>query len=137
MRRFRLPTAALAALAATALTPLAALPASAQSARAGTPIYKDASQPIEARVEDLLARMTIEEKAQQMVAIWLGKDKIQTPAGEFDGAKASQNFPNGIGQISRPYDRRSVTEGPAAGAAASGVSAVAASAASAAVGRRK
>lgn len=30
------------------------------------PIYKDASQPVERRVEDLLSRMTLEEKAGQM-----------------------------------------------------------------------
>src|SRR6478609_1721365 len=75
--------------------------ASAQKQR---PLYKDASQPVAARVEDLLQRMTLEEK-------------VQTPAGEFDPAKASANFPNGLGQISRPYDRRAITQGPAAGAA--------------------
>ena len=31
-----------------------------------TPIYKDPSQPIEARVQDLLGRMTIEEKTAQL-----------------------------------------------------------------------
>ena len=81
------------------------------------PLYKDPSQPVARRVEDLLARMTLEEKAAQMVAIWLEKEKIQTPAGEFDPAKAAQNFPNGLGQIARPYDRRAITQGPAAGAA--------------------
>ncbi|MBX3564062.1 MAG: glycoside hydrolase family 3 C-terminal domain-containing protein [Sphingomonas sp.] len=118
MRLFnRLSVTALAALAATALTPIAAAPAFAQS-KAEKPLYKDASQPIDARVEDLLKRMTLEEKVQQMVAVWLAKDKIQTPEGEFDAAKASVNFPNGLGQISRPYDRRAITQGPAAGAAA-------------------
>jgi len=118
MRLFnRLPMIALAALTATALTPIVATPAFAQS-KADKPLYKDAAQPIDARVEDLLKRMTLEEKVQQMVAVWLAKDKIQSPDGEFDAAKASVNFPNGLGQISRPYDRRSITEGPAAGAAA-------------------
>ncbi|MDR0559374.1 MAG: glycoside hydrolase family 3 C-terminal domain-containing protein [Prevotellaceae bacterium] len=32
----------------------------------GTPVYKDASQPVERRVNDLLKRMTVEEKAAQM-----------------------------------------------------------------------
>lgn len=81
------------------------------------PVYKDPSQPVERRVEDLLARMTLEEKVGQMVAIWLEKEKIQTPTGEFDAAKASRNFPHGLGQIARPYDRRAITQGPAAGAA--------------------
>ncbi|TGX54158.1 beta-glucosidase [Sphingomonas gei] len=115
-RRFR--AAALAAVAALALTPSLVPPARAQASRADKPLYRDAAQPIDARVEDLLGRMTLEEKVQQMVAIWLQKDKIQTPDGEFDPAKASSNFPNGLGQISRPYDRRAITQGPAAGAAA-------------------
>lgn len=118
MRARRIRTAALAAVAALALSPLAATPALAQTSKTAKPIYKDASQPVDARVEDLLGRMTLEEKVQQMVAIWLSKEKIQTPQGEFDAAKASANFPNGLGQISRPYDRRAITQGPAAGAAA-------------------
>ena len=35
-------------------------------ARAAAPIYLDPKQPVEARVEDLLARMTLEEKVGQM-----------------------------------------------------------------------
>ena len=81
-------------------------------------IYKDPAQPVERRVEDLLARMTLEEKVAQMVAVWLEKEKVQTPTGEFDPVKASRNYPNGLGQIARPYDRRAITQGPAAGAAA-------------------
>ena len=93
-------------MAYVTLTP-ALVPATfAQTSRADKPLYKDASQPVDARVEDLLKRMTLEEKVQQMVAIWLQKEKIQTPEGEFDAAKASQNFPAALGQISRPYDRR-------------------------------
>ncbi|UZK66021.1 glycoside hydrolase family 3 N-terminal domain-containing protein [Sphingomonas sp. M1-B02] len=113
-RQFRI--AALAAVATMALAP-AFVPA-AQAQRAEQPLYEDASQSVDARVEDLLKRMTLEEKVQQMVAIWLQKDKIQAADGEFDAQKATQNFPNGLGQISRPYDRRAITQGPAAGAAA-------------------
>ena len=36
-----------------------------------TPIYKDPAQPLAARVDDLLARMTLEEKIAQMHAFWL------------------------------------------------------------------
>ncbi len=39
------------------------------------PLYKDPSQPIEARVEDLLARMTLEEKIGQMTQV--EKNSIQ------------------------------------------------------------
>ncbi|NWN27582.1 beta-glucosidase, partial [Escherichia marmotae] len=84
------------AIAATALTPVLAAPAQAQTAKADKPLYKDAGQPIDARVEDLIGRMTLEEKVAQLVAIWLKKDAIQTPAGDFDPAKASRSFPNGL-----------------------------------------
>ncbi|MCW3835718.1 glycoside hydrolase family 3 N-terminal domain-containing protein [Sphingomonas canadensis] len=120
----RIRIAALAAVAAIALSPMIAPALQAQSAKAdaratpGQPLYKDASQPVDLRVEDLLKRMTLEEKVAQMVAVWLEKEKIQSPDGEFDAAKASRNFPNGVGQIARPYDRRAITQGPAAGAAA-------------------
>ena len=87
------------------------------------PIYKDASQPVERRVEDLLSRMTLEEKAAQLVTVWEHKDRIQTDDGTFSPAEASQNFPNGLGQIARPSDRRGVTvaNAGAAGAAEGGV----------------
>jgi beta-glucosidase len=105
------------AIAATALTPVLAIPAQAQTAKTGAktnaPLYKDASQPIEARVNDLLGRMTLEEKIGQLVAIWLKKGDIQTPSGDFDPAKASKAFPNGLGMISRPSDRKGVTTGTA------------------------
>ncbi len=104
-----LPRFAALAIAATMLTPLAAAPAQAQASKAERPLYKDASQPVDARVEDLLARMTLEEKVGQLVAIWLNKGTIQTPEGEFDPARASKAFPNGLGMISRPSDRRGVT----------------------------
>jgi beta-glucosidase len=40
--------------------------ASATAAEPNQPLYRDASQPIEKRVEDLLGRMTLEEKVGQM-----------------------------------------------------------------------
>ena len=87
------------------------------------PLYKDPSQPVERRVEDLLNRMTLEEKVAQMLSVWEHKDRIQTPAGDFSPEKASQAFPDGLGQISRPSDRRGVAAGAngAAGAAAGSV----------------
>src|SRR5688572_14293215 len=46
-------------------------------------IYKDSNQPIDRRVEDLLSRMTLEEKVAQMISVWEHKDRIQTPSGDF------------------------------------------------------
>ncbi|EJL24699.1 beta-glucosidase-like glycosyl hydrolase [Caulobacter sp. AP07] len=101
----------LAALAA-ASAPLA------RAATAGKPLYKDPAQPVELRVRDLLSRMTLEEKAAQLIGIWLTKAQIQTPDGEFSPANASKNFPNGLGQVSRPTDRRGVKPPTVVGAAA-------------------
>jgi beta-glucosidase len=80
------------------------------------PLYKDPTAPIPARVEDLLGRMTLEEKVAQMVGIWLTKEKIQTPEAEFSPEAASKAFPHGLGQISRPSDRRGAKAGAHAGA---------------------
>ncbi|KSB90201.1 beta-glucosidase [Caulobacter vibrioides] len=81
-------------------------------------IYKDAAQPVDARVKDLLARMTLEEKAAQLIGIWLTKAAIQTPEGDFSPETATRNFPNGLGQISRPTDRRGLKPAKEVNAAA-------------------
>jgi beta-glucosidase len=73
------------------------------------PLYKDASQPVARRIDDLLARMTLEEKVAQLVTVWEHKDRIQSPAGQFSADKASRAFPHGLGQIARPSDKRGVT----------------------------
>jgi beta-glucosidase len=70
------------------------------------PIYKDPTAPVEQRVEDLLSRMTLEEKIAQFTCIWNRKQEFLTSAGEFDAAKAKQVFPAGIGQVARPSDLR-------------------------------
>ncbi|THD81704.1 MAG: beta-glucosidase [Phenylobacterium sp.] len=103
----------LAAQADAAPKPKARAAASAQR-----PLYRDTTQPVAARVEDLLRRMTLAEKVAQMQGVWEHKDTIQTPAGEFSVEKAMQAFPDGIGEISRPSDRRGVAApalGPGAG----------------------
>ncbi|HEY0435767.1 MAG TPA: glycoside hydrolase family 3 protein, partial [Phenylobacterium sp.] len=101
------------------LLALSAAAATAPAARAqGRPLYKDPKAPVEARIDDLLGRMTLEEKTAQMLGVWQTKTAIQTADGEFSAEKASQAFPHGLGQISRPSDRRGVTAGAFAGAQA-------------------
>ena len=39
-------------------------------------LYMDPSAPVEQRVEDLLARMTLEEKVAQITAIWSHKSEL-------------------------------------------------------------
>ena len=57
------------------------------------PPYKNAKLPSAQRVKDLLHRMTIEEKAAQMVCVWREKaDKLVNAEGNFDYAKAKAAF---------------------------------------------
>jgi beta-glucosidase len=82
------------------------------------PLYKDARQPVERRVEDLLSRMTLDEKVAQLETVWESKAKLQTSSGQFSPELAAKNFPNGIGGFARPSDYRGVTQtNGAAGAA--------------------
>ncbi len=76
----------------------------APAAPSGTPVYKDAGARVEARVEDLLARMTLEEKVAQMQSIWEDKRDVFDANLEFDPKKMALKFPDGIGQFARPSD---------------------------------
>jgi beta-glucosidase len=94
----------LAAFQMAATAPVHAQEVAVERAMADAP-YWDANLPVEQRVEDLLARMTLEEKVAQIITIWDSKPEIQSAGDVFDPAKASAKFPNGIGQIARPSDR--------------------------------
>jgi beta-glucosidase len=74
---------------------------------AKTPIYKDPDATADKRVKDLLARMTLEEKAAQMMCIWQEKTtKLLDANSNFDFQKAKAAFKkgHGIGQVGRPSD---------------------------------
>ncbi len=71
------------------------------------PPYKNPAFPAARRVKDLLARMTLDEKAAQMVCIWQQKQgKLLDDHGRFDPAKAKAAFGkgHGLGQVGRPSD---------------------------------
>jgi len=71
------------------------------------PLYKRTGAPAALRVKDLLARMTLEEKASQMLCIWQEKaQKLVDAKGKFDPAKARAAFKKGLGlgQVARPSD---------------------------------
>lgn len=74
--------------------------------------YRDASLPVEKRVDDLLARMTLEEKVAQLTTLWNRKRDIFTAADDFDPAKARHAFPAGIGQVARPSDLHGAGDDP-------------------------
>lgn len=61
-------------------------------------LYLDSSQPIEKRVEDLLSRMTIEEKVAQLGSQY---PKAVLEGKELSVKKMEKRFKHGIGQISR------------------------------------
>src|SRR5690242_1260947 len=83
---------------------VAAIGSALAAGPAGKPLYKDAKATVDERVEDLLARMTLDEKIAQITAIWNRKAALFTPAGEFDPAKARALYPAGIGHFVRPND---------------------------------
>jgi beta-glucosidase len=82
-----------------------------KSSPARKPVYQNPAAPAARRVKDLLARMTLEEKAAQMMCIWQEKTtRLLDASGNFDLAKAKTAFKKGLGlgQIGRPSDAGSV-----------------------------
>src|SRR5437660_6939450 len=82
------------------------LPAATTPAQPGAPRpdYKNPALPTARRVDDLLARMTLEEKVAQMLCLWNGKKPITDAQGHFDPTRAPEWFRVGIGRIERPSD---------------------------------
>src|SRR5437762_6923523 len=66
--------------------------------------YRDPRLAIERRVNDLLSRMTLEEKVAQMLCLWGEKKLITDDKGFFNSANAPKWFRVGIGRIERPQD---------------------------------
>ncbi len=69
--------------------------------------YKDPSLPAEERVKDLISRMTLEEKAAQMVCVWNEKNEtLVDENGRFDAEKARKSYSDSRfpGQVGRPGD---------------------------------
>jgi beta-glucosidase len=71
------------------------------------PLYCNPKISAERRTKDLLSRMTLEEKAAQMICIWqLKNQSLVDKRGNFDARKAKAYFKNrlGLGQVGRPSD---------------------------------
>ncbi|MBD5780037.1 glycoside hydrolase family 3 C-terminal domain-containing protein [Pelagicoccus sp. NFK12] len=74
------------------------------------PLYRDASASVEARVEDLMSRMTLEEKVAQVQAVSL-RDSTAAEEGLAGIVKAVRDgISQGIGQIENTFDPRSPQE---------------------------
>jgi beta-glucosidase len=82
-----------------------------------TPDYKNPSLPIDKRVADLLARMTLQEKVAQLTCLWINRPQVKpqtnfsTDRGDFSPEKAAQVMKNGIGQIARQREQKGPREG--------------------------
>jgi beta-glucosidase len=69
--------------------------------------YRNSRLPAAKRAKDLLSRMTLEEKAAQMMCVWQRKAETLVDAdGNFDLRKAKAAFKDrhGLGQVGRPSD---------------------------------
>ncbi len=115
-RQFLTTVGSLAGLAAIPGTALAAAAASTNASTRNA-IYKDARAPMAARIDDLMKRMTLEEKIMQLHCVWQQKPAIQDAAHEFSAEKAQARFPHGLGMLARPSDRQ---KGQSAGAGDTG-----------------
>ena len=60
-----------------------------------TDLYRDPDAAIDARVADLLERMTLEEKVAQLGAVWLTSLVVDE---RFDPDRAAEALADGIGQ---------------------------------------
>ena len=93
------------------LVALASIPVRAQTEKLP---YQNSRLSIDERVKNLLARMTLEEKAAQMQCLWMEKpndnslvSKEKMPlGGEFSPVLAKQKMLHGIGQMARQREYR-------------------------------
>ena len=77
------------------------------------PLYKDPSKNSEERTDDLLGRMTLQEKIAQLTSMWIHQDTEGEPVAPGmiidHGADVWNNLlANGIGQITRPFGSRPI-----------------------------
>jgi beta-glucosidase len=86
--------------------------AASGAVRAQAPAYRDPGRSVEERVQDLLARMTLEEKVAQLQGTWQGRASFQDPEGIFVADKAKPALGLGLGQVSRPSEIGNTASGP-------------------------
>lgn len=66
-------------------------------------LYKDSKQPIQKRIDDLLNRMTLEEKVYQLCALYLSEgDEIYKSTKAYSMDRAREGLLKGFGSVSIP-----------------------------------
>jgi beta-glucosidase len=79
--------------------------------------YKNPALPVERRVDDLLSRMTLEEKVAQLTCLWMNRPQVNPQGdfandrGEFSPQKAAVIMKHGIGQIARQREQKDPRQG--------------------------
>jgi beta-glucosidase len=106
--RYPLVCAAICLL--TASLTAVAFAAGSDAAQAGNegdaPLYRNPAAPLAARVDDLLGRMTLEEKVAQLLSLWESKTEVFDSELRLDRSKLRERYPHGLGQLARPSDAR-------------------------------
>ena len=70
-------------------------------------IWRDPARPAAERAEDLLRRMTLEEKAAQLTSVWIGDPVDVAPMqGETNAAPLADLIRDGLGQLTRVFGTR-------------------------------
>src|SRR5690349_20209703 len=84
-----------------------------EAGRASTPAYLNAALPVDARVRDLMARMTLQEKVGQMDQIVVGRLRAAgNPVnGECNGDNMTQPQPNCLQRVLITYNVGSILSG--------------------------
>jgi beta-glucosidase len=84
---------------------LSLLSLSAATTLAAQPLpYQDASLSTEQRLDDLLSRMTLQEKVAQLQTVWQQRRGMENRQQQFLADKAAEIIPLGIGHIGRPSE---------------------------------
>lgn len=65
----------------------------------------------DAKVEELLAEMTLEEKLAQIACVWFDKKKFIEQDGSINFEKLETTFPHGFGCFARPQDTQGMEGG--------------------------
>ena len=71
---------------------------------AASAAYRDAGLSVNARLDDLLARMSVAEKVAQVTAVWNDKRRMDNDDYSFNADSAQLLMPHGIGHLTRPSE---------------------------------